>query len=136
METEGQVRLVGVQSRILQGVGVELVVQADAAPLLPQVQQVAAGVGDAFDRFPQLRTAVAALAAEDIPGQALAVQPHQRGDRRLGGAFLRAVAERERDVLPSVREAFETEYPGPCDVAVVKAQRQLDLAADGGGCEW
>ena len=134
-ETERQVCLVGVQTRVLQGVGVELVVRADTSPLLPQVQQLATCVGDAFDRFPQLRTAVAALAAEHVPSQALAVQPHQQGDRRLGGVVPRPVAQRERDVLSSVTEAFETEYLGGCDEAVGEAQRQLDLAADGGGCE-
>ena len=36
---ERDVRLVGVQPRVLQRVGVELGVEADAAALLPQVQQ-------------------------------------------------------------------------------------------------
>ena len=46
-----EVRLIGVQPRVLQRVGVELGVQADATPLLPQVQQEATGVGDALDGF-------------------------------------------------------------------------------------
>ena len=45
---------------------------------LAQVQQVAAGVGDALDGLAQLRAAVAPLAAEHVPGEALAVWPHQR----------------------------------------------------------
>ena len=75
---EREVRLVGVEAGVLQRVGVELGVQADAAPLLPQVQQEAAGVGDPLDGLAQLRPAVAALAAEHVAGEALAVRPDQR----------------------------------------------------------
>ena len=75
---EREVGLVGVQARVLQRVGVELGVEADAAALLSQVQQEPAGVGDALDGLAQLRAAVAPLAAEDVAGEALAVRPDQR----------------------------------------------------------
>jgi hypothetical protein len=55
--TQREVRLIGVEARVLQRVSVELGVQADATPLLPQVQQVTAGIGDAFDGFAQLGAA-------------------------------------------------------------------------------
>ena len=42
---EREVSVVRVETGILQGVRVELVVQPDAAPFLPQIQQVPAGVG-------------------------------------------------------------------------------------------
>ena len=80
---EREVRLIGVQPRVLQRVGVELGVQADATPLLAQIQQIATGVGDALDGFAQLRAAVAPLAAEDVPGEALAVRPDQRQPARV-----------------------------------------------------
>ena len=91
---ERQVGLVGVEPVVLQGVGVELVVEADAASLLAQVQQVAAGVGDPLHRLAQLRPAVAALAAEDVTGQALAVQPDQRAVVGAGARGAGPVAER------------------------------------------
>ena len=78
--SQRDVRLVGVQPRVLQRVGVELGVEPDAAPLLPQVQQVAAGLGDALDGLAQLRPAVAALAAEHVAGEAFAVRPDSGAD--------------------------------------------------------
>src|SRR5213075_1582001 len=56
--TEREIRVVGIQTAILQRVGVELVVQPDAAPLLALVQHVPAVAGDPLDRFAQLRSAV------------------------------------------------------------------------------
>jgi hypothetical protein len=58
---EREVGLVGVETPVLQRVGVELGVETDAAPLLTQVEQEAAALGDPLDRLPQLRPAVAAL---------------------------------------------------------------------------
>src|SRR2546426_21184 len=72
-QAEGGIGLIRVQPGILQRVGVELVVQADAAALLAQVEQDAADVVDAFDGLPQLRAAVTAGRAEHVPGQALGV---------------------------------------------------------------
>src|ERR1700722_1701507 len=75
--TEREIRVVRVQTAILQRVGVEFVIQSDAAPFLPQIQQVPAVLGDPLDRFAQLRSAVASLAAEHITGEAFTVQAHQ-----------------------------------------------------------
>ena len=121
---EREVRLVGVQPGVLQRVGVELGVQADAAPLLPQVEQEAAGLGDPLDGLAQLRAAVAALAAEHVAGQALAVRPDERrrpaSAGRDGGG---PVAEPEGEVLPAVDQPVEGEHPGGRRVAVGEPQR-------------
>jgi len=76
--TEGEIRVVRIQATILQRVGVEFVIQSDAAPLLAQIQDVPAAFGDPLDRFAQLRSAVAPLAAEHVTGEAFTVQAHQR----------------------------------------------------------
>ena len=60
---EREVGLVGVEAGVLQGVRVELGVEADAPALLAQVEQEPAGRGDPLDRLAQLRAAVAALAS-------------------------------------------------------------------------
>jgi hypothetical protein len=76
--TEREIRVVRIQTAILQRVGVEFVIQSDAAPFLAQIQHVPAMLGDPLDRFAQLRPAVASLAAEHITGEAFTVQAHQR----------------------------------------------------------
>jgi hypothetical protein len=76
--TEREVRVVRIQAAILQRVGVEFVIQSDAAPFLAQIQHVPAVLGDPLDRFAQLRPAVTSLAAENITGEAFTVQAHQR----------------------------------------------------------
>ena len=81
-EAELLVRLDRVVALLLELVGPQLVEQADAAPLLEQVEQHApALLGDRLDRAVELVAAVAALGAEDVAGQALAVDPHQRPAR-------------------------------------------------------
>ena len=79
---EREIRVIGIQTTILQRVGVEFVIQSDAAPFLAQIQHVAAVLGDPLNRFAQLRPAVAPLAAEYVTGQAFTVQAHQRRRRR------------------------------------------------------
>src|SRR5271163_1594754 len=76
--TEREIRVVGIQATILQRVGVEFVIQSDAAPFLAQIQHVPAVFGDPLDRFAQLRSAVASLAAEHVTGKAFTVQAYQR----------------------------------------------------------
>jgi len=76
--TEREIRVVGIQATILQRVGVEFVIQSDAAPFLAQIQHVPAVFGDPLDRFAQLRSAVASLAAEHVTGEAFTVQAYQR----------------------------------------------------------
>src|SRR2546422_10825302 len=74
-ETELEVRLHGVASLVLEGVGADLVGEADAAPLLVEVDDDApAGGRDLLERLAELIAAVAAFGAEDVPGQALGVQ--------------------------------------------------------------
>src|SRR4029453_7398361 len=76
--TEREVCLVGVQPHVLERVSVELGVETYAASLLSQVQQEAPGLGDSLDGFPQLRPAVAALAAEHVAGKTLAMGADKR----------------------------------------------------------
>nr|WP_244524310.1 hypothetical protein [Geodermatophilus dictyosporus] len=130
---EGQVGLVGVEAGVLEGVGVELGVQADAAALLAQVQQDAAGVGDELGRLAQLRPAVAPLAAEHVAGQALAVRAHQRRLAAGRATVDRAapVAQPEGQVLPAVGQAGEGEHLGGRAVPVGEAQRDGHPGADG-----
>jgi hypothetical protein len=105
---EREIRVVGVQAPVLQRIGVELLVQSDAASLLAQVQHVPAALGDPLDRLAQLRPAVAPLAAEHVPGEAFTVQPHQR---QPGGG---GPAELECHVLPRVGQVGEGDDRGRC----------------------
>ena len=104
--TEREIRVVRIQAAILQHVGVEFVIQSDAAPLLTQVQHVPAVFGDPLDRFAQLRPAVASLAAEHVTGEAFTVQAHQRLLGRGG------TAELEGHVLLRVGQAGEGDDRG------------------------
>lgn len=121
---QGPVGFVRVQAGVLQGVGVELGVQADAAAFLAKVEEEAAGGRDLFHGFAELGAAVAALAAEDIAGEALAVQPDQGrvaavGRCAVGSIIQQAVpvAEGQQEVsLPSaspwkVRTSATVLYP-------------------------
>src|SRR5579862_8157200 len=101
---EREVRLVRVDTGVLQCIRIELRVEPDAATFLPQVEEIAAGRGDALDRLAQLRPAVAPLAPEDVSGKALAVGADQRDTIVVGGMGGGAIAEREREVLAVVDE--------------------------------
>ena len=84
LETQPLVGFHGIGALILQFVGAQLVKQADSAAFLMLVdQQPAAFVGDPLERQFKLRAAIAAQAMEDIAGQALRMDPHQR--RRVAG---------------------------------------------------
>ena len=104
--TEREIRVVGIQTTILQRVGVEFVIQSDAAPFLAQIQHVAAVLGDPLDRFAQLRPAVAPLTAEYVTGEAFTVQAHQRQPGRGGPT------EFEGHVLLRVGQAGEANDRG------------------------
>ncbi len=104
--TEREIRVVRIQTAILQRVGVEFVIQSDAAPFLPQIQHIPAVLGDPLHRFAQLRPAVASLAAEHITGEAFTVQAHQRQPGRGGPA------EFEGHVLLRVGQAGEADDRG------------------------
>ena len=75
---EREIGLVGVEAGVLKRVGVQLVVETDAASLLAEVEQVATSHGDPLDCLPELWATVAALAAGDVPGEAFAVRADQR----------------------------------------------------------
>jgi hypothetical protein len=71
-EPERVVRFDRVVAAVLQRVGPDLVEQADAAPLVEHVDQHArARLLDHRERRVELLAAIAALAAEDVSGQAL-----------------------------------------------------------------
>ena len=103
---EREIRVVRIQAAILQRVGVEFVIQSDAAPFLAQIQHVPAVLGDPLDRLAQLRPAVAPLTAEHITGEAFTVQAHQRQPGRGGPA------EFEGHVLLRVGQAGEADDRG------------------------
>ena len=82
---------------VLEVVGAQLVVEADAAALLAHVDDDAAALlGDHLHRLLELLAAVAAHAAEDVAGDALAVHAHEH---RLIAVD---VAHDEGDVLVGV----------------------------------
>src|SRR5439155_1953967 len=94
LEAELEVGLDGVASLVLERVGTDLVGEADAAPLLVEVDDdAAAGHRDLLERLAELVAAVAALGAEDVAGQALGMQPDQHV------AVALHVAEHEGHVL-------------------------------------
>ena len=94
-------------------------------------QEEAAGVGDALDRLAQLRTAVAALTAEHVPGQALAVRPDERcALARPGRESFGPIAEPEGEVLPGVYEPVETEHSSDGGLAVGEPQGHRELGPD------
>ena len=98
LEPKPLVRLDGVQSfLLLQLVGVNLVREANATPLLPQIDDHAAAfLGDHLHRPPQLVAAIAPLRAEHIAGEALAMHAHQHI------ALACDVALHKRDVMLTV----------------------------------
>jgi hypothetical protein len=79
-QTQPQIRINGVQSRVLQRVCVQLGVQADTAALMPaQVDDGAAAFArDLLHRSVQLLAAVAPPRSEGVAGKALGVDPNQR----------------------------------------------------------
>ena len=102
---EGEVGVDGVQPLVLEGVGPELLDQADAAPFLRQVDQGADPLAaDHLERQVELVAAVAAERLEQVAGEARRVHPHQRrgdrvevahddGDRLVARLVLDAVAD-------------------------------------------
>ena len=79
--TQREVRVVGVDPGVLQRIGLELRIEPDATALLPQVEEVAAALGDALDGLAELQPAVAPLAPEYVAGEALAVGADERRGR-------------------------------------------------------
>ena len=128
---EGEVGLDGVEPLVLEGVGPELLDQADPAALLGQVDQGADPlVADHLEGQVELVAAVAAERVEQVAGEAGRVHPDQRGRR------------------PSARSPMTMaigSLPGSCltpvadDPAPAVAGRQLGLgepvrpASRGGG---
>src|SRR5438445_6516511 len=77
LEAEAFVRLDGVEALVLQRVRAQLVHEADAAALLPQVKEDTATLaGDPLERGVHLRAAVTPLRAEEVAGEALRVDAH------------------------------------------------------------
>src|SRR5207244_13609960 len=77
-QAELDVRLDGVETILLELVGLELVEQADAPALLRHVEQHAAALGlDPRERLLELLAAVAAERVEDVAGQALGVDANE-----------------------------------------------------------
>ena len=72
-EAEFLVGLDGVESLLLELVGVDFRGQADAAAFLAEVEEHTAVLGDALHRGGELRAAIAALGVEDVASEALGV---------------------------------------------------------------
>ena len=108
-EAQGVVGLDGILALVLELVGLELVQQADAAPLLTHVDQDAAPlVLDDRERLVQLGPAVAPVGAEDVSGQALGVHADQH---RVVGLD---VAQHQGQRLPLVHRGLvgdDLEFP-------------------------
>ena len=76
---QSQVRLDGVQPLILEGIGFELLDQADPPALLGKVDQGADPfAADHLQRHAELVAAVAAERVEQVAGEARRVHPHER----------------------------------------------------------
>mmetsp|Transcript_10325 Transcript_10325/g.21915 ORF Transcript_10325/g.21915 Transcript_10325/m.21915 type:complete len:411 (-) Transcript_10325:76-1308(-) len=104
-QTEFSVGVHRVEAALLQGVGMDLGAQANAAPLLSaQVEQHAVAVSvDALQRLLELRAAVAAERAEDVAGAALRVRADERCPALAKGRVeVFRVALDEGDVLDAV----------------------------------
>jgi hypothetical protein len=130
---QGDVRRIRVEAVALQLVGVELGVEADAATLLAQVEQVPAGSVQPDDRLVQLWAAVAPFRAEDVTGEALAVEADQgRPGRVVAQREPRGRPEPEGQVLAPVDETGEGERSCGGGVAAGQPQRDGDLGADRG----
>ena len=91
--------------------------------------------GDVLNRLAHLGAAVAPLAAEDVAGEALAVQAHQRlaEGGAVGGAVQRAITQGERHMFTPIDEPGETDHPRFRGEAVGEAQRHHDGGPDLGG---
>ena len=83
-EAQCAVGLHGVQALVLQGIGSELVAQADAPPLLRHIQEHAAARREDAQAPAQLFTTIAAETAEQISGEAGRMNPHRH---RIRPAF-------------------------------------------------
>ena len=119
------------RARVLQGVGVDLVVEPDPPPLLSQVDQVAARLVQ--PRRPPRpaagRSRSARCPARPRSGTRCAAGPAARRPR-LGSA---PVAQRHHEVLRPVHEAVEGVAPRRRRPLPRQAQRHPHRAADGGG---
>jgi hypothetical protein len=101
-KAEALVGLERIEPLILQAIGAQLVDEADPAPLLAQIEQHAPAAARArlvrhgVERGIELGAAIAFEAAEDVAGEALRMEPHQR---RTVAALL---ADDERDMLAQI----------------------------------
>ena len=132
-EAEGQVGLEGVEPVVLQGVGVDLVVEPDPAPLLAEVEQVAAGLVDPGDRLVAAagRSRSAGCRARPRSGTRCAAA---RGARRRSGrrSTARSPSATTTCSRPS-HEAVEGVDMRADHLSPGEPQRQPDLSADGRG---
>ena len=101
LEAQSLVGFHSVQSLVLQGVGLDLVVEPDTAALLAHVEEDAvARFGNLLQRQVDLLTAVAAHAPKDVSGEAFTVDADQ--DRFVLGPL----TDRQCDVLAHIHVAL------------------------------
>ena len=121
-QAELEVGVDGVEPLLLELVGLELVEQADAAPLLGEVEQHALALAlDHRQRRLELLAAVAAQRVEDVAGQALGVH----ADEHV--VLARDVALDQRDVVLVVDQRAVADRG---EVAEVGRQPGVDDALD------
>jgi hypothetical protein len=131
--TQSEVGLVRVEPGVLKHVSIELGVEADPTPVLPEIEQEASGGRYPLDGLAQLRATVTPLTAEHVSGEALAVQPDERCARATcacdGGG---PVAQPEGEVLLTVDEPVERERSRGCGVSVCEPRWHGYLGTDRG----
>ena len=121
-QPEPHVRVDRVEPLLLEPVGAQLVQQADAAPLLGEVEQHAAPLlVDAQHRVLELLAAVAAQRVEDVAGEALGVHAHEHV------LLARDLAPDHRHVVLVVHERAVADH---VEVAELRGQLGLDHALD------
>ena len=87
VEAELLVGVDRIETLVLQRIGAQFVDEADAAPLLCQINQNAgARLGDLGNRTLQLFAAIAAQRGEQIAGEALRMDAHQCRNAAIGSA--------------------------------------------------
>ena len=105
-ETQLMVGLDGIVPPILQGVSIDLVEQADVAPLLAVVDQHPPFAGDDFHRGVELLAAVALDRAQGIAGQTFGMDPDNGNlGHRLG--------EESEVLFASFTKGLDPESPVP-----------------------
>src|SRR5262249_2873373 len=117
LEAELQIRLDRVEPLVLQGVRLDFIGQPDPAAFLVEINYHAGiGAKNPLDRFSQLLAAIASIGPENVAGQALRVQPHQR---RFAAAD---IALDQRQMLTTIDRAAKDDR-----LQLARTNRKIDV---------